>query len=231
MTERGSPNDAELSPEGLSSSVFHDLNNTLTAVLGNLSLIRLLESDRERTRVPVADAEAATRRVRVALEQLRAVLTMAADPASELASGSTDIRAYLHGLMELLGQPLDSVSTGEGLGVGRLPVTDIPAATLKVALSGMVIEVLRATPHSNRIRIDLEGVDGRELAVTMRCLAGVPGDGGAARRVEDDADADRLSIYDGLLGRHGGSISRTRGESGSRIVLVARLPLRKRADR
>ncbi len=175
----------------LAGGIAHDFNNMLTAILGNISLVkrRFETDDNEFTRL--AAAETATQRARALTEQL---LTFAKGGAPMLNTMS---------IQELITESADFILSGSNVRVDYAIPTDlwpvrIDSGQMSQVVNNLVINAQQAMPAGGIITIEAENIARTRTDV----FRGLPLDPSNYVRVSisDDgigiSEADQAMIFD-----------------------------------
>ncbi|MBN1433183.1 hypothetical protein JW921_00370 [Candidatus Fermentibacterales bacterium] len=201
----------------LARATAHDLNNSLTAVLGNVSLARASGGSSEPLAGDVLlDAENASRRMRLLVEQLRSLPDCLTAGAGAVPAGS------LGGMVE----ELLELGTGTGSGRGRVVTSCsecailVPGAVFRFAVACVINSLLRSAPDESGLTVSISlerGPDrtGRHWVVVVESAVDPPGS-----RAPDVASDTSLSAADRLLGLAGGSLGRVGGTSDEGLLRI-----------
>ena len=200
----------------LVTSITHDLNNTLTALLGNISLASMMTGpDRGEVGKILADAEVSARRMRLVVEQLKMIPDVVNPPDGEAGAEEgdrcVDPAAIARELLQVAPCTLvDLVVSDHGKPVAVHP------EILRLVLCDLFILLLKAFGEHCRTDISI-GIDEAE-GMRMRIVA-VPEDGDALAAFSG-YDRGRLDLLVRLLSESGCSlVVLADGENGFELLM------------
>jgi hypothetical protein len=200
----------------LVSLITHDLNNSLTALLGNISLASMIaDGDGQEVGRILADAEVSAKRMRLFVEQLRAIPDVFA-PSHEMSGVEPEKECADPALVvgELLQvapcRILDSCNLDRGRAVTVRP------AILRLVLSDLLLQLLKTCGERCEAQVSLR-VEETE-AVRMRIVA-VDQDDHAQAAFRSN-DEERLDLLSRLLEESGCRLSAlAEGENGFELLM------------
>ncbi len=142
----------------LAGGIAHDFNNILTAILGNISLSRLLLPESDRVQTKLSEAEKATLRARDLTQQL---LTFA--KGGSPVRSSTDIR-------EVITDSAGFVLSGSAVKIHyqfdeNLWPANVDAGQISQVIQNLVINAQQAMPDGGNIEVEVRNLQIKKKAV------------------------------------------------------------------